>query len=118
MAECRNEKTPPGNRAASSATRGRSFNESSDELSFVHCRNAAWLIGVAHSCRRYHQPGTTVHAQTASKKPNILFIMGDDIGRMQPSIYHRGLMVGETPNIDRIGNEGAIFTDYVAMILT
>jgi arylsulfatase A-like enzyme len=29
--------------------------------------------------------------------------MGDDIGWMQPSIYHRGLMVGETPNIDRIG---------------
>src|SRR5262249_53442824 len=48
-------------------------------------------------------------------KPNILFIMGDDIGWMQPSIYHRGLMVGETPNIDRIGNEGAIFMDYVAM---
>ncbi len=34
---------------------------------------------------------------------------------MQPSIYHRGLMVGETPNIDRIGKEGAMFTDYVAM---
>jgi arylsulfatase len=49
------------------------------------------------------------------QKPNILFIMGDDIGWMQPSIYHRGLMVGETPNIDRIGNEGAIFMDYVAM---
>src|SRR5436190_19527377 len=47
--------------------------------------------------------------------PNILFIMGDDIGWMQPSIYHRGLMVGETPNIDRIGQEGAIFMDYVAM---
>jgi arylsulfatase len=29
-------------------------------------------------------------------KPNILFIMGDDIGWMQPSCYHRGLMVGET----------------------
>ena len=41
--------------------------------------------------------------------------MGDDIGWMQPSIYHRGLMVGETPNIDRIGNEGAMFVDYVAM---
>ena len=40
--------------------------------------------------------------------------MGDDIGWMQPSIYHRGLMVGETPNIDRIGNEGALFTDYYA----
>ena len=39
----------------------------------------------------------------ATAKPNILFIMGDDIGWMQPSIYHQGLMVGETPNIDRIG---------------
>ena len=48
------------------------------------------------------------------QKPNILFIMGDDIGYMQPSIYHRGLMVGETPNIDRIGHEGAMFTDYYA----
>jgi arylsulfatase len=35
-------------------------------------------------------------------KPNILFIMGNDIGWMQPSTYHRGLMAGETPNIDRI----------------
>src|ERR1051325_4018655 len=54
-------------------------------------------------------------AVAQEQKPNILFIMGDDIGWMQPSIYHRGLMVGETPNIDRIGNEGMIFMDYVAM---
>jgi len=54
-------------------------------------------------------------AAQQQQKPNILFIMGDDIGWMQPSIYHRGLMVGETPNIDRIGQEGAIFMDYVAM---
>ena len=54
-------------------------------------------------------------AQAADKKPNILVIMGDDIGWMQPSCYHRGLMVGETPNIDRIANEGAIFMDYLAM---
>jgi arylsulfatase len=53
-------------------------------------------------------------AAQQQQKPNILFIMGDDIGWMQPSIYHRGLMVGETPNIDRIGNEGAIFMDYYA----
>src|SRR5262249_34332360 len=53
--------------------------------------------------------------QGDGKKPNILFIMGDDIGWMQPSCYHRGLMVGETPNIDRIAHEGAIFMDYVAM---
>jgi arylsulfatase A-like enzyme len=53
-------------------------------------------------------------AQQQQQKPNILFIMGDDIGYMQPSIYHRGLMVGETPNIDKIGQEGAMFTDYYA----
>jgi len=53
-------------------------------------------------------------AAAQEKKPNILFIMGDDIGWMQPSIYHRGLMVGETPNIDRIGREGGMFTDYYA----
>jgi arylsulfatase len=59
--------------------------------------------------------GTTGPAATQeAKKPNILFIMGDDIGWMQPSIYHRGLMVGETPNIDRIGREGAMYTDYYA----
>jgi arylsulfatase A-like enzyme len=57
---------------------------------------------------------TPAYAQQ-QQKPNIMFIMGDDIGWMQPSIYHRGLMVGETPNIDRIGNEGAIFMDYLAM---
>ncbi len=57
--------------------------------------------------------GTAMPA-AAQQKPNILFIMGDDIGWMQPSIYHRGLMVGETPNIDRIGNEGAIFMHYYA----
>src|SRR5580704_12433555 len=54
-------------------------------------------------------------AAAPTQKPNIMFIMGDDIGFMQPHIYHRGLMVGETPNIDRIGNEGSIFMDYVAM---
>jgi len=58
--------------------------------------------------------GLAAPAAAQEKKPNILFIMGDDIGWMQPSIYHRGLMVGETPNIDRIGREGAMFTDYYA----
>ena len=59
-------------------------------------------------------PTAPAQAQ-AQQKPNILFIMGDDIGWMQPSIYHRGLMVGETPNIDRIGHEGAMYVDYLAM---
>jgi arylsulfatase A-like enzyme len=57
---------------------------------------------------------TPAPAATQATKPNILFIMGDDIGWMQPSIYHRGLAVGETPNIDRIGQEGAQFMTYYA----
>jgi arylsulfatase A-like enzyme len=61
------------------------------------------------------QPSAQQPSAPQQQKPNILFIMGDDIGFMQPRIYHRGLMVGETPNIDRIGNEGAIFMDYLAM---
>ena len=63
-------------------------------------------------------PGAAERQATPSaggRKPNILFIMGDDIGWMQPSIYHRGLMVGEPPNIDRNGRDGAIFMAYVAI---
>ena len=58
--------------------------------------------------------GAVAPALAQDKKPNILFIMGDDIGWMQPSIYHQGLAVGETPNIDRIGQEGAKFMTYYA----
>ena len=50
-------------------------------------------------------------AQDASR-PNILVIMGDDIGYWNISAYNRGMMGYRTPNIDRIANEGAIFTDY------
>ena len=48
----------------------------------------------------------------AQKRPNIVFIMADDIGVWNISAYHRGMMGGRTPNIDRIANEGALFTDY------
>jgi hypothetical protein len=53
-------------------------------------------------------------AQAAAKKPNIVVIMGDDIGMWNISAYHRGMMGGSTPNIDRIAREGALFTDYYA----
>jgi arylsulfatase A-like enzyme len=49
-------------------------------------------------------------SRAQAKKPNILVIMGDDIGWYNPSIYHRGDMGYSTPNIDRIGKEGAMFT--------
>ena len=50
----------------------------------------------------------------AQAKPNILFIMGDDIGWMQLASYQQGLGLGETPNLDRIANEGAKFMSYYA----
>ena len=53
-------------------------------------------------------------AQDTAQKPNILVIFGDDIGQTNLSIYSKGLMGYRTPNIDRIGREGAIFTDYYA----
>jgi arylsulfatase A-like enzyme len=76
----------------------------------MRCTRRIWLALIVMAI------GLTMAAAPASAqpKPNILFIMGDDIGWMQPAIYHRGLMVGETPNIDRIGNEGAIFMHYYA----
>ena len=54
----------------------------------------------------------TPQPASAGRKPNILVIMGDDIGWFNPSIYHRGDMGYWTPNIDRIGTEGAMFTSW------
>jgi arylsulfatase A-like enzyme len=51
-------------------------------------------------------------AAQAADKPNILVIMTDDVGITNVSAYSRGLMGYQTPNIDRIANEGALFTDY------
>jgi arylsulfatase len=50
----------------------------------------------------------------AADKPNIVVIMGDDIGMWNIGAYHRGMMAGTTPNIDKLASEGAIFTDYYA----
>lgn len=56
-------------------------------------------------------PGSFLFAQ---KKPNILFIMGDDVGWFNPSCFNRGMMGYKTPNIDRIAAEGQIFTSWYA----
>ena len=60
--------------------------------------------------------GLTVGSALAAegKKPNIVFIMGDDIGMWNISAYSRGVMAGRTPNIDQLAAEGALFTDYYA----
>jgi arylsulfatase A-like enzyme len=51
---------------------------------------------------------------TAADKPNIVLIMGDDIGMWNIGAYHRGMMAGRTPNLDRLAAEGMMFTDYYA----
>jgi arylsulfatase len=48
------------------------------------------------------------------KKPNILVIMGDDVGWFNVGAYHRGIMSGKTPNLDQLAAQGMMFTDYYA----
>jgi arylsulfatase A-like enzyme len=67
---------------------------------------AGLTLGLALSC--------TANAQTTAKPPNIIVIMGDDIGMWNIGAYHRGLMAGRTPNLDKIAKEGMLFTDYYA----
>src|SRR5882672_9763204 len=58
--------------------------------------------------------GALAPAHAQDKKPNILFIMGDDIGMWNIGAYHRGMMAGRTPNLDKMAKEGMLFTDYYA----
>jgi arylsulfatase A-like enzyme len=71
---------------------------------------AATLTSSALAQAQQAAPSAT--APAAGRKPNILFIMGDDIGWFNISAYNLGVMGYRTPNIDRIGREGAVFTDW------
>ena len=51
---------------------------------------------------------------SAQKKPNIVVIMADDIGIWNIGAYHRGVMSGKTPNLDKLASQGMLFTDYYA----
>ena len=62
-------------------------------------------------------PVSTARAQqsaSSGKQPNILVIMGDDIGWFNVGAYHQGIMSGKTPNLDKLAAEGMRFTDYYA----
>ena len=48
------------------------------------------------------------------QRPNIVFIMGDDIGWANVGVYNQGIMAGRTPNLDQLAAEGMRFTDYYA----
>jgi len=58
--------------------------------------------------------GATTPARAADTKPNIVVIMGDDIGIWNIGAYSRGMMAGRTPQLDKIAKEGMLFTDYYA----
>ena len=58
--------------------------------------------------------GATPSAAQTAKQPNILVIMGDDIGMWNIGAYSRGMMAGRTPNLDKLAKEGMLFTDYYA----
>jgi arylsulfatase len=62
-------------------------------------------------------PTRVAQAQQATpsgQRPNILVIMGDDVGWFNIGAYHRGIMSGKTPNLDKLAAEGMMFTDYYA----
>jgi len=71
----------------------------------------AWLVAAVFAIGL---AALAAPAAAQEKKPNILFIMGDDIGWMQVVSYQQGMGLGETPNIDRIANEGAKMMTYYA----
>ena len=78
-------------------------------------KKSSWLgiVPLALMMSLVLRPSTAQQPQ--QNRPNILFIMGDDIGWMQVGAYHRGIGLGETPNIDRLAREGGMFTTYYAM---
>jgi hypothetical protein len=53
-------------------------------------------------------------AAQQQQRPNIIFIMGDDIGWANIGVYNQGIMAGRTPNLDQLASQGMRFTDYYA----
>jgi len=56
----------------------------------------------------------TPSTKAQEKKSNILVIMGDDVGWFNVGAYHRGIMSGKTPNLDKLASQNMMFTDYYA----
>jgi hypothetical protein len=79
-----------------------------------HTRSSALLMGATALMSINLSEPATAQAQPSQQRPNIVVIMADDVGIWNVSAYHRGMMGGSTPNIDRIAKEGALFTDYYA----
>jgi len=81
-------------------------------VTFFFVGNVPW--GGTAIAANYSSYGQAQAATTSSSQPNFLVIFGDDIGWFNISAYNRGMMGYKTPNIDRIAQEGMLFTDYYA----
>ena len=75
-------------------------------------RSRAFVLGPVATFAVAALAASPALAQPTAKKPNILVIWGDDIGGFNISAYNQGMMGYKTPNIDRIAQEGALFTDW------
>src|SRR5260370_319277 len=74
--------------------------------------SALTAVGLTTPTQAQQQPATP--SATAGQRPNIVFIMGDDIGWFNIGAYHQGIMASRTPNLDKLAAEGMRFTDYYA----
>ena len=74
----------------------------------------AALLGAGLSIQAAESEASPSPAGQPAKKPNILVIMGDDVGWFNIGAYHQGIMSGKTPNLDKLAAEGMRFTDYYA----
>src|SRR5215813_10579790 len=72
------------------------------------------IVGTAAALFLAASPILISSAQAQQQKPNILVIMGDDVGWFNIGAYHRGIMAGKTPNLDQLATDGMLFTDYYA----
>src|SRR6476661_4751433 len=90
-------------------------NSRSREFTYREIPQEIFVIGIGLLALVPFAARPSAVRQQQQKRPNIFFIMGDDIGWMQVGVYHRGIGLGETPNIDRIANEGSTFMTYYAM---
>jgi arylsulfatase A-like enzyme len=85
-------------------------------------RRKILLAGTAMAATAFSAPSVVEQAQAqqpppasaAGSRPNIVVIMGDDIGWFNIGAYHQGIMSGRTPNLDKLAAEGMRFTDYYA----
>src|SRR5215472_274415 len=80
---------------------------------FMNVTRRVWL-GLLASFAVLATANLPAAAQQQQRKPNILVIMGDDVGWFNIGAYHRGIMSGKTPNLDKLASEGMLFTDYYA----